>query len=1099
MAFNDYYNEYLQDLYDPLGAANRQAQKKAAQQKPQLPDLTPQEETGLLQDVTGQVMSGLGYVGGALEKALGGRAIRGVLGGKPREALTVIPFSDTLGITDRKDRVSGKDLLQQAGLLQKNDDSWLGTGAGIATEIALDPALYLTFGGGALTEAGQVAAKAGLLPATIAGRAEGTLNAAIKALPAAEQAAATSNVGLNAGARAASMMDQPLGGLMGIGLPFSHPSVVLGQGQAGADLLRGVSSGVGSVLNKLPFAKPIGNALDAAGRTLTANFDPSVMGAVSRQGQEAGREASTFTRKLIEQSRSKVGDYATKLAQAGRTSADAGAELRMGLEGVASPLNPADQAIMGGLQGDYAAKLQRLQDLGINVGELQDDVVNFAPRQMSTLERGEMYGNAPQKALATRDPRIEGREAILKNIPGGTEAINRMGMSPELVGANKLNPLQGSQFVRENFLGWDPAMETERFTLNSAKNLTPADESRKLLLNQQYSQAEGLANFMGNVNPKVQQDQLRLFGNHPLADSMQYFERTARLEGAAEASHNLLAKTAIDTTATAAPQGSIPIRKVLEDAGLGTTPLNSLTGGQYTLLKKLEQGGLIPPGTTNLQELEKFVVPAETAADLGRYMRGFTVPESVTPVVKAWDYLTNLTKGYQTAVFPGFHVRNWMSGMWQNWVAGGLDPRFAGNPVQGFVQPLLDAKVLTEGGIIKGASQIPEFAAAGLDDAAATAQLGKEMFAFRAAGRGLAGTRDLVGSGASAEQGLGSLLNRIPGQNAETFAGAVGELGKGGSWNPLDIHGVGANADLFPPMRAGRQAGDLVEDLNRGSLFIALRRQGFNAEQAAMKVRAAHFDYQQLTPFERNVMRRVAPFYTWTRHNIPYQLEQLATRPGGAVGTAIKVGAGLRDEDTFVPPYLGGGLAVPLGDEANGTQRFLTRLDLPYEQAFEPFQGGPQGLEMTAQKLAGFLNPLIKAPVELVSGKQLYSGRDLADLYSPTGSTLAEELLMNSPASRLYTTGRQLIDPRKGVGVKALNLATGLKVSDVDVAKQRELAARELINQSLQGKPGIGHFESIYARPEELSNLSEADKKLLRLTKNLEQKQKAANKKPAGR
>ncbi len=41
----------------------------------------------------------LEYAGG-IEEKFGGRAIRGLLGGKPRELLSVVPFSDTLGITE---------------------------------------------------------------------------------------------------------------------------------------------------------------------------------------------------------------------------------------------------------------------------------------------------------------------------------------------------------------------------------------------------------------------------------------------------------------------------------------------------------------------------------------------------------------------------------------------------------------------------------------------------------------------------------------------------------------------------------------------------------------------------------------------------------------------------------------------------------------------------------------------------------------------------------------------------------------------------------------------------------------------------------------
>jgi hypothetical protein len=63
-----------------------------------------------------------------------------------------------------------------------------------------------------------------------------------------------------------------------------------------------------------------------------------------------------------------------------------------------------------------------------------------------------------------------------------------------------------------------------------------------------------------------------------------------------------------------------------------------------------------------------------------------------------------------------------------------------------------------------------------------------------------------------------------------------------------------------------------------------------------------------------------------------------------------------------------------------------------------------------------------------------------------------------------------VVDPRKGALSKAVNLGTGLRLSDIDMRKQRDIAARELITETLRGQPGIGTFEKLYVRePEALS------------------------------
>lgn len=89
-----------------------------------------------------QLMSALGYVGDSLAKP--GRAVRGVLGGRPEEALAAIPFSDTLGITNQDNAVSGRDLLRSLGV--DAGDGIGGAIAGMGVEAATDPLTYLGAG-----------------------------------------------------------------------------------------------------------------------------------------------------------------------------------------------------------------------------------------------------------------------------------------------------------------------------------------------------------------------------------------------------------------------------------------------------------------------------------------------------------------------------------------------------------------------------------------------------------------------------------------------------------------------------------------------------------------------------------------------------------------------------------------------------------------------------------------------------------------------------------------------------------------------------------------------------------------------------------------
>jgi hypothetical protein len=233
-------------------------------------------------------------------------------------------------------------------------------------------------------------------------------------------------------------------------------------------------------------------------------------------------------------------------------------------------------------------------------------------------------------------------------------------------------------------------------------------------------------------------------------------------------------------------------------------------------------------------------------------------------------------------------------------------------------------------------------------------------------------------------------------------------------------------------------------------------------------------------------MRRVIPFYNWTRKNVPFQLSELAQRPGGMVGSAVKGLDSLRDTEGFLPDQISEGMAIPVGTNSEGTSRFLTHFGLPVEDAFSFLGTGGEPATRTLEKLAGMTNPLIKGPLETLAGKQMYSGRSLDDLHSLTGSTALEQAIMNSPLSRLYTTSRQMFDPRKDAVDKLMTLTGPAKITDVDTVKQEELAAREVAAAALKGAPGARNFEAMYVKPEMLPYLSPQEMEMYRLYRYLE-------------
>ena len=74
--------------------------------QPRFLPLQPEEENSLLYRIGQKTLGGIGWVGDFLDKYTGGRAARGLLGGRPEELASILPFSDQLGITDEKNKRS---------------------------------------------------------------------------------------------------------------------------------------------------------------------------------------------------------------------------------------------------------------------------------------------------------------------------------------------------------------------------------------------------------------------------------------------------------------------------------------------------------------------------------------------------------------------------------------------------------------------------------------------------------------------------------------------------------------------------------------------------------------------------------------------------------------------------------------------------------------------------------------------------------------------------------------------------------------------------------------------------------------------------------
>lgn len=178
-----------------------------------------------------------------------------------------------------------------------------------------------------------------------------------------------------------------------------------------------------------------------------------------------------------------------------------------------------------------------------------------------------------------------------------------------------------------------------------------------------------------------------------------------------------------------------------------------------------------------------------------------------------------------------------------------------------------------------------------------------------------------------------------------------------------------------PATAVGRGVGARIENHAKLLNFVAWLERGLDPAQAAQRVQRALFDYDQLSPFERDVMRRMFPFYTWTRKNLELMTKQLATHPGRVKAQLAIADQEQGPEREMLPEYLRGDFRVRI--KQDGKLTYVTGIDLPFASAVETAMGVP-GRNAFRQTLAS-MTPVLKMFTELGTQRELWTGRSLAE------------------------------------------------------------------------------------------------------------------------
>ena len=177
-----------------------------------------------------------------------------------------------------------------------------------------------------------------------------------------------------------------------------------------------------------------------------------------------------------------------------------------------------------------------------------------------------------------------------------------------------------------------------------------------------------------------------------------------------------------------------------------------------------------------------------------------------------------------------------------------------------------------------------------------------------------------------------------------------------------------------------------MDDVQRYALYRWGLDNTGDAAKAARTVSEALFDYSHLTPFEKDYMKRIFPFYTFMKNNFIFQAKNIFANPkqyarvGRAYKYAVEDLSGYSLED--LPDYATENMWIPI-------PMTITKNDkdaIAFLKANLPVSDFTELVENPFKKGVISLTAPVKLLIEFGAGRDLFTGAPLSDFPGQTNA-----------------------------------------------------------------------------------------------------------------